>query len=87
MREMIGIKPAILPASLPYLKQSMSMDPSNTSNTAEVNSAEIGNPKLMVEVVTEMFFTYVRTDDFVRMSPEDRNKFVEAVHRLIGLFS
>ena len=63
------------------------MEPTNTSNTAEVNSAEIGNPKIMVEVVTEMFFTYVRTDDFVRMPPEQRNKFVNAVYKLIKLFS
>ena len=61
----------------------------NVNDTAQVtpNKAFIGDAQKTTEVVTEMFFAYVRTDDYVSMTPEKRNEFVNVVYELIGLFS
>jgi hypothetical protein len=64
------------------------MEENNISTTAEVkpNKAFIGNADETRAVITEMFFAYVRTDDYASMSKEKRNEFVNVVYELIGLF-
>ena len=64
------------------------MEENNVTTTAEVrpNRAFIGDANETRAVITEMFFAYVRTDDYASMSKEKRNEFVNVVYELIGLF-
>lgn len=36
----------------------------------------------LIEVIEEMFLTYVRTENFVSLTEEARNKFVDQVEEL-----